>query len=178
LVTMLLVHLVRFTIDSSRAQARAVAAQQDVAIVDQALRALIEAADPGAPTGGPARFDGTPARLSFVTALPDGAPPPTPQAAEVTLALNEAHQLTLRWTPRLAALAQQAVPARTSVLLDNVARLEIGYRAPDGQGGGWLPQWRAPGLPGLIRIRIERAGPAGRALPDIVIAPRRERPDL
>jgi hypothetical protein len=111
--------------------------------------------------------------LTFTTAMPDAADALPSRIADVTLALDDAHQLALLWAPHVRGPASTPPKPEKVILLRDVDRLDLAYWQ-DGQQG-WLTEWRGVSLPKLIRVRIVM--PAGRAkqAPDIVVAPRRNR---
>jgi general secretion pathway protein J len=101
---------------------------------------------------------------------------PTRQAV-VTLGLDEARSLTLRWTPYLHARWLGPPPApQASELLRGVEGLDIAYWS-GAPGGGWVSSWAGTDLPALLRIRLRFGREDGRRWPDIIVAPKRERPD-
>lgn len=149
---------------------RIVRAQLDIPPVEHALRHMIERMDPGLYPQPPA-IRGTADALAFTTELPDGATGGK-MLADVRLEAAGGH-LLLWWTPHGAGLPFGAPPAaRRTVLLEQVARLELDYAAK-GAGAAWQRSWEQPALPGLVRLRLVPA-PGGRSWPPVIARPLRE----
>jgi len=114
---------------------------------------------------------GSASALAFTTELPN---PGTGGSltADVRLEADDG-RLVLWWTPHTGGVPFDAPPPpRREVLLERVARLEIGYAAK-GEGAGWLSGWSQPALPGLVRLRVVPA-PGGQTWPPIIAQPLRE----
>ncbi len=138
--------------------------------VDRTLRGLIAQAHPGTEAEAPA-FDGRPGGMVFRSVLPQAALAGG-RGIDAVLGLDAARALVLRWAPRGGGEGAE------ERLLAGLDRIEFAYWQPPAAGvpGQWLRSWRAPVLPGLIRVRL--VFPAGdrRHWPDIVASPLRERP--
>lgn len=157
------------------AQSRERTAGNNVAVVDHLLRGLIAQAQPGSFTGEAPDFTGGADRMGFTTALPAPADASGVTAADVVLLVDPAHRLSLSWRAHWRNwIGPPRTPAQT-VLLDDVARLDIAYWQPATGGGAWVSPWTQRTLPPLVRLRI--AFPPGAARPDleIVAATRRDR---
>jgi general secretion pathway protein J len=152
-------------------QVHAGARSTDLDAADRALRHMIAAADPG-DDSDPTTFAGTRDRLEFITTLPDGGAPPGRRVAAV-LMMDAAHRLVLRWQPWLHAQQLRGEPPVTStVLVPNIARLQLAFWQPR---GGWVETWNATSLPDLVRIRVMFPEGDPRHWPDIVAAPMLDR---
>jgi general secretion pathway protein J len=161
---------VRFGLAAWDRQARSVDAGSELDAVDRALHGLVARLDPAMAVGGRAHA------AAFTSELPQLAGLANPEA-DLLLLVDARHRLILRWTPHLHALRFAAPPPpREEVLLDGVDRLDLAYWSRGGDGG-WRESWDETDPPALIRIRV--VFPAGdrRHWPDIVAAPRRDRPD-
>ena len=171
LILALLTQGVRFGLQATQLQAKAMDRNGDLHAVDRALRRLIAQADPGV-YPEPALLRGTAQDMSLVTDLPLSLAGQV-QRANVAL-LAEGGRLLLRWTPHRHALLSGAAPAwQDVVMLDGVERIELAYRSA-GATGAWRPSWSAEKLPVLVRIRIVFGQGSGRRWPPILVAPVRE----
>lgn len=154
-------------------QTRAMNSRADVDAVDRTLRSLTARMDPGGVSGRPPLLKATSRSLTFTTTLPEAADNLPSRVADATLAVSPAHQLELLWTPHgYGVLGRTQQPERV-VLLDHVDRLEMSYW--DDPKIGWQPNWRGVTLPKLIRFRVVLSPGAGRIVPDVVVAPMRDR---
>jgi general secretion pathway protein J len=141
--------------------------------LDSIVRQLIEGADPGTEID-PAPFLGSRNQLHCQTALPDAGTAGGVRRIEATLLVNASHQLVLRWQPYVHARRLKPRPAVSETeLLRGVSDVELAFWSA---GSGWVAAWRSPNLPTLVRLRVRF--PAGdiRRWPDIVAAPRLDRP--
>jgi general secretion pathway protein J len=155
------------------AETRLSARNADLEIVDTTLRNVIEGAAPGDDLD-PAPFIGSSDRLGCITALPNVAGASLHRRIQAILMVDTHHRLVLRWRAFIHATPLQPLPAPTdTVLLNNVARLDIAYWRP---GGGWLDAWHVSDLPALVRVHVEFVGGDPRHWPDIVAATRLDRP--
>jgi general secretion pathway protein J len=146
--------------------------------VDRTLRTLVGRMDPGSATDLP-RLSATAHSLAFVTTLPD-MPAMASNRVEASLGVDAKHRLVLRWRPYERSQSQ---PGRSATgtgaryneieLLDGVAGMDLSYWTA---AGGWAEDWRAEGLPPLVRIRVGLLRPGQRPWPDIVVAPELDRP--
>jgi len=164
---------VRFGVQASRAQARMLNRTGDLPSVDRALRILIEHMQPTSGTAQQPFLMGGPGQLSFVSDLPSGLELQSRQA-DITLAVDARHRFQLLWTPHLQDRLTAAPVVSSSLLAEDIDRVEFSYWEADGAANGWRIQWQGPDLPSLIRIRIVFMRGSGRHWPDIVCAPRRE----
>jgi len=161
----------RFGLEAWGMQARDNAAQADLDAVDRTLRRLIEGMDPGNERAPP-QIHGSASELSFVGAFPTDNAAQGP--IDATLRLDAAHRLVFTWSPHLDVRWTAAPPApHMAVLETGVARFELSYWA----GAGWQRDWAEPALPDLVRVHIALIGKQAKTWPDIVVMPRRERPD-
>ena len=128
--------------------------------------------DPGGLSGRPPTFKGTARSLVFTTTLPEAAAGLTMRNSDVTLAVDEAHQLALLFLPHYRNPTEAAPPPGRVVLLHDVDRLDMAYWQDSEKG--WQPEWRGVTLPKLIRIRIVFHDSV-RHSPDIVVTPMRDR---
>ena len=134
-------------------QNRTIAAEQDLAIVDQTVRRLIATMDPGNSAYGPPHFIGNRRSMAFTAALPAAVDAYGAPQAEVILTADAAHRLVLRWAPHFAdPLAP--VPPHVSVLLTGIDHLELAYWNPAPAPGHWVDQWADKTLPRLVRLRV------------------------
>ena len=80
----------------------------------------------------------------------------------------------MRWTPQEPGVRLgPPPPVQEAELLRGVSQVRFAYW-PRGGGGGWRDAWDRQDPPALIRIRLAFAD--GRHWPDIIAAPRRQRP--
>ncbi len=158
-----LVQTTRFGLTAWSAGLRSSAEPEALAAIDGALRRLIEQAEP-------VDFTGQPGGLAFTTRLPEGSGLADP-LADVSLGVDPARRLVLRWVPHPPGVLL-GVPAapRTELLFSNVAGIEAQYLTPQKKGPPvWSDVWTQGGLPLLVRIKIRFMG--GRNWPDLVAAP-------
>lgn len=154
-------------------QSQALAARGDLDSADRTLRSLISRMDPGGVSGRPPTFKGTSRGLLFTTTLPESADALVNRDADVTLGVDEAHQLELLWVPHGRGRVSPAPPPGRVVLLRDVLQLEMSYWQ-DPQNG-WQPEWRGPSPPKLIRLHLVFSPGSKQHAPDIVVAPMRDR---
>jgi general secretion pathway protein J len=141
--------------------------------LDSTIRQLIEGTDPGTELN-PAPFVGSRNQLHCLTALPDARTAGSVRRIEATLLVNTQHQLVLRWKPYVHARRLTPPPALSeSELLRGIADVELAFWAP---GSGWVAAWRSPNLPTLVRLRVHFPAGDTRHWPDIIAAPRFDRP--
>jgi general secretion pathway protein J len=165
----------RFGLAAWDSQARLLGRTGDLQVADRTLRRLLSRLVPLDDDRRPG-LRGAAHRLDAVTELPAMMAAPTRQAV-VTLGLDEAGRLMLRWTPYLHARWLGPPPApQASELLRGVEGLDIAYWS-GAPGGGWVSSWAGTDLPALLRIRLRFGREDGRRWPDIIVAPKRERPD-
>ncbi len=164
----------RFGVNAIAVQARIVAVRGDEDAVERALRRMVEHMDAGT-FSTPPDMAGTAHHLEFVTDLPIAAASMQSLRVDAALDVDAKHRLVLRWRPHVGGLRlAPAPPLSEEVLLTGVDQLTFGYL---GGAAGWQDRWRSTELPLLVRIHL--AFPAGdrRSWPDLVGAPRRQRPD-
>ncbi|OYV32255.1 MAG: hypothetical protein B7Z80_27495 [Rhodospirillales bacterium 20-64-7] len=152
----------RFGFAAIAAGSGAIRAPQDMAAADLALRRMIEQAQPGSMTGGPAS-------LAFTTRLPEGADM-IGGLQDVALQLGPGGVLRLRDAPHPAGLPLgPAAPPQTDILATGLTGLGFSYLQPEpGAGPQWSPRWSGAGLPLLVRMHLTLRG---RAWPDLIAAP-------
>jgi general secretion pathway protein J len=138
----------------------------DLDAVDRTLRRLIQHAAPGS-DWEPLEFVGTAHSVTFTTALPVpiGVSPTT--RADVQLAVDAAHRLTLVWSAHLHAIRTEPPPAPAAILLlPGVNQIELSYWPA--RQGGWTSVWRDSQPPRLVRMRIALAESGAPPPPDLV----------
>jgi general secretion pathway protein J len=170
---------VHFGLRAWELQARTIGRREDLDSIDRTLRRLIENMDPGTSTD-PLALQGRATGLAFTTDLPMAVPAYAGTSlpirrADVSLGVDAAHRLVLRWTPHLHAVRFGPAPAPlVSELLRGIDHLDLAYRGA-AAGGGWQSSWNQAALPGLVRIRLIFAEGDPRRWPDVVAAPVRDR---
>ena len=158
----------RLGLRSWHAQAEIVGTTAELDMVDRTLRLLIAGIDPISARAG--RFAGGPHGMSFATRLPSGRADPI-RAVDAVLAVDGAHRLVLRWTPRMRPAPGIVLRPEQAELLAGVGRLELSYWRVDAGGhGSWVDRWSGPDIPGLVRLRLMFRPPDRRHWPDIVAA--------
>lgn len=151
LILVMLNQGLRLGVNGTAAFDRNVQTQHDLIPVEQALRRMLEHADPGI-YPNPPLIAGTAHSMIFTTDLPDPATGAT-QRADVRLGLA-GNQFSLWWTPhgRGVAFGPNAPPEHR-VLLSKIGRLDIAYAARTASSK-WLQSWTAKVLPGLVRMSL------------------------
>jgi len=145
---------------------------EDLLAADQAIRRLIQRADPGT-YPDPAPLRGTADVLSLTTELPASAGPALRADAELLVVSG---RLVLRWRRHLHAEALGPGPAwQEATLADGVERVTFAY---SGRGGaGWTAGWTGERLPALIQVKLVfnggGSGGGGLRWPPIIVAPLR-----
>ncbi len=166
-----LIQGVQFGLRAWNGQTALIAQRGDLDAVDTTLRGLIESMDPGSATEAP-NIVGLPHAVAFTTTLPAGAADADDRHADISLSVDDNHDLILRFTPHLHAVRLGAAPRiHSHVLLGGVAQVNFGYWR---QNGGWTTRWNQSTPPALLRIDIMLAD--NRNWPAIIVAPMR-RPD-
>lgn len=161
---------VAFGIGAWRTQDRLSAQHESLDAVALALRHLIEAMDPGT-VQEPTHLIATAHELAFPTVLPRAGQ--AGEQVEAALLVVPGQGLVLRWSPRRHAVRlRPAAPPRQKRLLQDVKALDIGYW----DGTHWLATWHGSHRPALVRLRLVFVPGEVRHWPDIVAAPRRDRP--
>ncbi len=167
---------VQFGLTAWQTQVRTVDRNGDLDAVDRTLRRLVEQADPGV-ADDPPRLTGTARGVEFFTRLPQSVTTLPSRLASVTLDVDGAHRLVMRWIPAAHAEPLGKPPAPTeTVLLGGVDHLDLAYWHA-GPKAGWMTAWAEPEIPLLVRIRLVFPKGSGRRWPDIVAAPMRTRID-
>jgi hypothetical protein len=87
--------------------------------------------------------------------------------------VDASHRLVLVWQDHLENRTRPLPPPSSVVLLSDVFRVEIGYRGAS--GSAWQAQWSGSRLPRLIRLRVVFSAASHLHMPDIVLAPMRDR---
>jgi len=168
-----LVQGLRLGVTVSQRQAHKQALAGEIDVSDRTLRTLIARMDPGGFGARPATFSGSSHTFLFTTTLPAAAAGLATPEMDVTLRVNEEHQMQLLWLPHYRNRIGPAPPTEHATLMHGVDHLEIAYwQEPK---SGWQPDWTERVLPRLIRIRIIPVRDGGPQGPDIVIAPMRDR---
>jgi len=168
---------VRFGVLAWDTQARIIARNGDIDAIDRTIRRLIAELDPGL-TDDPPTVTGDAHVLQIRTVLPEGASNLVTRDADVSLRVDQAHRLVLRWSPSPhAERLTKAAAGGETVLMANVDHIDVAYWHTDPKASGWIGSWSDPGPPQLIRVHI--AFPKGdpRRWPDIIAAPTRTRID-
>ncbi len=158
---------VRFGFASWGRQDQALRRGEALSATDRTLRRLIEQMDPGSEREG-ATLAGRAHAMAFIAPLPGGAGA-SPAPADMRLGVNDGH-LVLSWLPhRHAVRLVPAPPPQTTVLLDGISGIDLGYWSDGSQR--WSSSWTNNTLPDLVRIRIVFGEHDPRHWPDIVEAP-------
>jgi general secretion pathway protein J len=154
-------------------EARLTNGNDDFNTLDNALRRLIEAVEPGDdydPVTFAAKRDG----FDCITTLPNASGAMPGRRIQATLLVDADHRLVLRWQPSVRARRLRAPPALTETeLLRGVSSVELSFWRP---GGGWVSAWRSRDLPTLVRVRLHFPPGDVRHWPEIVAAPVLDRP--
>ena len=170
LLTGLLAAGLRVGLQAWRRETRLLHAHADLDATDRALRRLIATMEPGT-IGAPPLIAGSADRLAFSAMLPPGAGITGP--ADLLLMVDQDHRLVLRYRPHRHVIAlRPPPPMRETVLLGDVARLDLAYW-PRGAPFGWRRAWTGPVLPGLVRLRIVFPDGDPRHWPAVVARPMR-----
>ncbi len=162
----------RLGVTAWQAQARALTARGDIDAAERTLRALVARMDPGGVSGRPALLKGSPHSLAFTAALPQAAGALATRDAELSVAVNDRHELQLLWLEHVRNRIRPVPPPGHATLLHEVERLDILYWG-DGTTG-WKPEWNGSPLPKLVRIRVIFTRDSGRHGPDIIVRPMRD----
>ena len=158
---------VRFGFSSWGRQDQALRRGEALTATDRTLRRLVEQMDPGSEREG-ATLAGRAHAMAFIAPLPGGSGGSSPPA-DMRLRVEDGH-LLLSWLPHLHAVRLVPAPApQTTVLLDGIAGIDLGYWSDGAQH--WSSSWTGNSLPDLVRIRIVFGEHDPRHWPDIVEAP-------
>lgn len=129
-----------------------------------------------AANGTPVRFEGTAARMRFVSDLPDYIGRGGPSLHELRVeddAGGRGVRLTLGLSVAQPGVDDPRPEGAPEVLARGLRSVAFRYRGlgDDGRPGDWIDEWPAPEqLPLLVEIRAVDAD--GRAWPALVVAPR------
>ncbi len=168
---------VRFGVLAWDTQARTIARSGDIDAIDRTIRRMIAELDPGL-TDDPPTITGDAHSLQLKTVLPEGASGLVTRDADVSLRVDQAHRLVLRWVPSPhAERLTKAATSRETVLMAGVDHLDIAYWRTDPKASGWVGAWSDPNPPQLVRVHIVFPKGDARRWPDIIAAPSRTRID-
>jgi general secretion pathway protein J len=168
---------VRFGVLAWDTQARTIARSGDIDAIDRTIRRMITELDPGL-TDDPPTVTGDAHGLQMKTVLPEGASGLVTRDADVSLRVDQAHRLVLRWVPSPhAERLTKAAAGSETVLMAGVDHLDIAYCRTDPKASGWVASWSDPNPPQLIRVHIVFPRGDPRRWPDIVAGPFRMRID-
>jgi general secretion pathway protein J len=160
---------IHFGLLARNTEARVTDRSDQFSTVDNVLRHIVEAANPGDESDA-APFLGSSAQLECITALPGTGP----GLSQVLLQVDSGHRLVLRWRPYVHAIRlKPPEPLTETSLLSGVSRLELSFWQ---SGSGWVSTWQSPDLPTLVRFRLVFAAGYERHWPDIIAAPLLDRP--
>jgi len=122
--------------------------------MDRVLRRLIQQTSaPDAADDKP--FTGQEHRMVFMTLLPDEPQAQPYRRAQVSVGVNDHHQLVLRWQPHPTAMLLSSEAAmREVVLADGMERIDLAYRQAAGDGGKWSKSWGESTLPSIVQIHF------------------------
>ena len=169
LLLVLLTQGVHFSLLATQSEARIGSENAGLQEIDQALRHLIEATDPGS-EDQPSLL-GRRNTLTFLTELPGDKASLGP--VEAMLFVDGQHRLMLRWRPlQRTSHTDLPQPVNETELQCCVSRIELSFWQP---AGGWVGGWQSPELPAMVRIHLEFTNHLFRRWPDIVVAPRLDR---
>lgn len=160
---------VRFALHAWRTDQSVAGAATRLAQTDRVLRQLLGATVPGDPDEAQDRFTGTAHAVSFTTVLPGKLGAAGTGQADVTLEVR-AGRLLLLWRPHYRHWGVVPSAASPEVLLDGVARLDLGFFQPQSAGAGhWSYTWNAPSPPALVRIHLVLKAGGSLDWPDIIV---------
>lgn len=178
LVTVLMAGSLQFGANLWAAQDRRLENGAGTDAVHNVLRAMIQDAQPlplaGLGERGAASYViGQPHSIDFVTEMPDGVG--HSGYCDVALVLAGDGRLIMRWrTHRRDTRIAAAEPVGETVLLRNVAGLELAYFAPASEQAAahWAFTWTTPAaMPPLIRVRLRFGRGDRRSWTDVVESP-------
>jgi general secretion pathway protein J len=159
-------------------QGTALSERSELDAIDRTVRDLLTHITPGSGRS-PVHIEGKEDHFRFQSRLPAAVALVT-RDADMTLLLNDDHQLVLRWKPVLHETPFTDPPEPTdTVLLDQVDKLEFAYWAPDDGSGHppeWHDEWLAPYLPPVVRLRVTFREGDRRHWPTILVSPLLEQP--
>jgi general secretion pathway protein J len=149
--------------------------------VEDVLRHAVTAAYPAFASADPGDrtivFDGTDKTLALLAPLPQAIGSGITAQMRFFLADQEhSRTLVMGWRLDLPSAATGAsLPENQVKLLDHVRSIQFEYFGPAAEGGApiWQAQWSGRDrLPDLVRIHLERDGPASSDWPDLLVEPR------
>jgi general secretion pathway protein J len=169
LLLIILTQGVHFGLLATQSEARIGSENAGLQEVDQALRHLIAATDPG--SEDQPSLMGRRHTMTLLTELPGDKVAPGP--VEAMLLVDGQHRLMLRWRPLPGPGQVEPLQAATETeLLCCVSHMELSFWQPT---GGWVDGWQSSDLPAMVRIHFVFVNQQLRRWPDIVIAPTLDR---
>lgn len=136
---------------------------------DRTLRTLLARMAPGHDPRVPA-VQGKSDQIGFTADLPQAAPASPLRLSDISIGVDAAHSLVLRWKPHLHAKLLAPPTAREVILLPGVAAVTFGYFQAE---GGWRDHWRGDDPPSLVRVHLVFTN-AALHWPDLIVAPMRQ----
>jgi prepilin-type N-terminal cleavage/methylation domain-containing protein len=131
----------------------------DIVLLDETLRRVVGAIEPGLSVADPPLFEGNSHGVRFISG-----------ARLWQLGVAGDRRLVLEWSTPFANLTGDS-SIGASTLLEGVERFDIAYWRP---GAGWQGAWAEQKLPTLIRFHVTFPRDSGRRVPDVIAAPMRE----
>jgi general secretion pathway protein J len=168
LVLVTLTQGVHFGVLAWRSHTRLAVANGDLNEVDQTLRNLIEAVDPGKDGQDRPTLLAESGAMTFITDLPNAGGSVPSRHVEAMLFVDSGHRLVLRWRPLSAAQGDPTPPSRETEILRNVSQVRFAFWR---RTGDWVSEWRSNDLPAMVRIHLAFIDDKKRHWPDIVVAP-------
>jgi general secretion pathway protein J len=161
----------RFGLAAWRTEARLDDGKTDLEAVDRGLRTIVQNLQPGDDAAHPG-ITGTAATMTGVSLMRVPGSGLAPVLIEAGLAVS-GDRLVLRWRPyHHGEPLLPAPPPEETTLMAGVSRMAISYwRRP----GIWVPVWKEPDLPLLVRFNLTFTGEHPPRWPDVVAAPRLSR---
>jgi general secretion pathway protein J len=153
----------RFGTMAWRRQSDMVAERDQLDAIDRTLRQLI--------AGSLLRNSENPDQLSFTGALPE-AVGLAGRRADMTLLVDDHHQLTLRWSPRRhERLLSGPLPTTDTRLLDNVERIDIAYwhNGDNATPAGWRQDGDDAAASQLVKLTVIFAESDKRHWPSVIV---------
>jgi general secretion pathway protein J len=171
LLLFILTQGIHFGLLATQSEARIGGENAGLQEIDQALRHLIEAADPGSEEQDQPALLGRRNTMTLLTELPGDRRNTGP--VEATLFVDAQNRLMLRWRAlQRASHGERPQPVNETELRCCVSRMELSFWQPT---GGWVGGWQSADLPAMVRIHLVLSDHRLRSWPDIVIAPRLDR---
>jgi len=148
-------------------------------LIRRQLAAVVEPRRQVLAPRGPAAISGSGDAIELVAPLPFGRDLGALYRQRFALAETDGGlSLMMSWRPLTvedeAAAGAATGGAGREALLDGVAALRWSYLAVERgrSSASWRETWDRPGLPQLVRLRLELVPEAARAWPELVVAPR------